>query len=202
MLLNFKKNILIYITISLICLWVLPVEIISLDHLPLDTYHIIKKIPVQTVHKTDNFYVKIWNPCALQFKHDRNNDFCKAVFDGVFKDIAPLYYIILNTKGQCCGYATKICRPIHVEVADIRKEPLCKLQDNESQLVLQLFRLMRKRTLETGFCFTDLASSNLGILENQCFFIDLDGFWELSLYKKTQPDWKSALFYLDEKYKI
>jgi hypothetical protein len=176
------------------------IETWHIQNIPLNRLTVIKEIPVQAVYKAESCYIKIWNSNALQFLYNRHATFLKAVQNGVFQDIAPLIAVIMNNDNQCCGYATKICSPVAVNIAALRADPLSAHTDNDSRLVIDLFKRMRERTLKTDFCFTDLADVNLGILEERCYFIDLDGFWDLGLYKKTHDDWQSALFYLDKKY--
>lgn len=174
------------------------VEIWRLEEIKINQLKCIKKAPMHTVFKGEDFYLKILIANTRPFKNGRDQVFLKAVFSGILDGVAPLRAVVVNHRGQCYGYATEVCYPVKININEIKKNGW-KVNNKDAFMVVKLFSKMREITLNQGFCFNDLSPTNLGIRDGECYYFDLDGFWQLDAYKKNNKNWKRDLFYLDKK---
>lgn len=175
------------------------VDVWRLEDISLDALKIVKKAPMHTVYKAEDCYLKVWKPDTRPFKNGRDQIFFDAVMEGVLDGIAPVRAVIVDGYGQCYGYATRICKALPFNLNEVKKYGL-KVKKENLLCVARLFARMRAITLNKGYCFNDLAPSNLGIIDGKCRYFDLDGFWNFDQYKKRFSNWKQSLFYLADKF--
>jgi len=179
------------------------VDRIDIDDINLKNYKVEKFCKHHNVYYSSTEYLKLWKDYSWHFKNGRNQVFKRMVEIGFFEGIAPLKAIIMRGN-ECIGYSTKVCRPVSpkaFQVRNIKQLKNCLILDN-GYLVIQLFRNYKEKIRETGYCLSGdfMGSWNMGIFDNQCYFIDLDRVSILSEHLKIYPKRKDLFLFVYEEW--
>lgn len=166
----------------------------------LTEYELVKETPFHNVYYQNEKceYMKIWIKDSWHFQNRLNHIFLAAVEQGFFEELAPLEGVIIEDS-DCIGYITKECQPVGDGFFRILSLDDLK---NSHERVIELFRLYKKNILKTGYCFygDHLSSWNMGILENKCYFFDLDRIAILEEFKVNMHNLSWMLFVLSDEY--
>jgi hypothetical protein len=118
-------------------------------------------------------YYKVWN------KNFRDTEkFITALRRGFYKDISPLTGVLWDKDNECRGY---VCAEVDTNVSDLTiehdeegKTRIAPLNKQKSNAYKKFFALIFEKMLNTNLIHRDLTPTNLGKIDGQYVFIDLE----------------------------